>query len=73
MKKIIAQTTRIVSFFTTSHYWGGQLNAEAKQQGIKQRLKQNCESRFYALILHCLSVLTYKSSHFCKAQVNVTD
>ncbi|KAN0078444.1 hypothetical protein V8E55_010501 [Tylopilus felleus] len=64
MKKIIMQTNRIVSFFMTSHYWGGQLNAEAKQQGIKQRLKQNCESRFYALILHRLSVLSYKSSHF---------
>ncbi|KAF9231952.1 ribonuclease H-like domain-containing protein, partial [Melanogaster broomeanus] len=64
MKKVIAKTTRIVAFFMSSHYWGGQLNDEAKLQGIKQRLKQNCESRFYALILHCLSVLSHKNALF---------
>ena len=73
IKKIIAQTTHIVSFFTMLHYWGGQLNAKAKQQGIKQHLKQNCESQFYALILYCLSVLTYKSSHFLKPWGYETD
>ncbi|KAF9243739.1 ribonuclease H-like domain-containing protein [Melanogaster broomeanus] len=62
MKKVITQTTRIATFFTSSHYWGGQLNDEAKLQGIKQRLKQNCESRFYTLILHCLSVLSHKNA-----------
>ncbi|KAF9235775.1 hypothetical protein BU15DRAFT_89437 [Melanogaster broomeanus] len=64
MKKVIAKTTRIVAFFMSSHYWGGQLNDKAKLQGIKQRLKQNCESRFYALILHCLSVLSHKNALF---------
>ncbi|KAF9234431.1 ribonuclease H-like domain-containing protein [Melanogaster broomeanus] len=61
MMKTITQTTRIMTFFTSSHYWGRQLNDEAKQHGISQRLKQNCESRFYTLILHCLSVLSHKS------------
>jgi hypothetical protein len=60
MKKIITQTTRIVAFFNNSHYWGGQLNDEAKKQNIRRKLKQNCESRFYVLILHCLSVLDYQ-------------
>ncbi|KAF9237795.1 hypothetical protein BU15DRAFT_88612 [Melanogaster broomeanus] len=39
------------------------LNDEAKLQGIKQRLKQNCESRFYTLILHCLSDLITQVRH----------
>jgi hypothetical protein len=60
MKKIITQTTCIVAFFNNSHYWGGQLNDEAKKQNIRRKLKQNCESRFYVLILHCLSVLDYQ-------------
>lgn len=60
MKRNAAQTTHVMAFFTSSHYWGGQLNAEAKQQGINQQLKKNCDSQFYALILHCLSVLLYK-------------
>ncbi|KIK76488.1 hypothetical protein PAXRUDRAFT_169799, partial [Paxillus rubicundulus Ve08.2h10] len=61
MKKIITKTTRIVSFFNSSHYWGGQLNKKAKKLGIKQRLKQNCESHFYALILHCMSTKSHKN------------
>ncbi|KAF9241820.1 ribonuclease H-like domain-containing protein [Melanogaster broomeanus] len=67
MKKIITKTTRVVSFFNSSHYWGGQLNNEAKKLDIKQRLKQNCESRFYALILHCMSVKSHKNPlyHIC--------
>ncbi|KAF9230404.1 hypothetical protein BU15DRAFT_83675 [Melanogaster broomeanus] len=64
MKKVISKTTRIVSFFNTSHYWGGQLNGESRKLGVKQRLKQNCESRFYALILHCLSVTLHKNPLF---------
>ncbi|KAI6017512.1 hypothetical protein EDC04DRAFT_2943100, partial [Pisolithus marmoratus] len=61
MKKIITQTTRIVTCFNSSHYWGGQLHDEANKQNIKQGLKQNCESRFYALILHCMSVQSYRN------------
>ncbi|KAG2336964.1 hypothetical protein BDR05DRAFT_978652 [Suillus weaverae] len=55
MKKILSKTTRIVSFFNSSHYWGGQLNDEAKKVGVTHKLKQNCETHFYALILQCLS------------------
>ncbi|KAI6008123.1 hypothetical protein F5J12DRAFT_679022, partial [Pisolithus orientalis] len=55
MKKVMMKTTHVVTFFNSSHYWGGQLNDKAKRLGIRQRLKQNCESHFYALILHFLS------------------
>ncbi|KAG1787732.1 ribonuclease H-like domain-containing protein, partial [Suillus plorans] len=61
MKKIVTQTTHVVTFFNSSHYWGGQLNDEAKKHNINRKMKQNCESRFYALILQCLSVLEYRS------------
>ncbi|KAH7920574.1 hypothetical protein BV22DRAFT_1107611 [Leucogyrophana mollusca] len=60
MKAIISQTTRIVNFFNNSHYWGGQVNDEAKSQNIKRKMKQNCESRWYALILQGLSVQAYR-------------
>jgi hypothetical protein len=60
MKKILSKTTRIVSFFNSSHFWGGQLSDEAKKLGVTRKLKQNCETRFYALILQCLSVLEHQ-------------
>ncbi|KAG2345981.1 hypothetical protein BDR05DRAFT_929884 [Suillus weaverae] len=67
MKQTVSKSTRIVNFFNSSHYWGGQLNGEAKKQGINRKMKQNCESRFYALILQSMSVLAYRSplSHMC--------
>ncbi|KAI5995785.1 hypothetical protein F5J12DRAFT_785554 [Pisolithus orientalis] len=64
MKKVIRKTTHIVTFFNSSHYWGGQLNEETKGLGVRQRLKQNCESCCYALILHCLSVKAHKNPLF---------
>jgi hypothetical protein len=60
MKKILSKTTRIVSFFDSSHFWGGQLSNEAKNLGVIRKLKQNCETCFYALILQCLSVLEHR-------------
>ncbi|KAL1711208.1 hypothetical protein EV715DRAFT_215556, partial [Schizophyllum commune] len=56
-KAIIKQTTAIVTFFNGSHYWGGQLKQAAEAVDIKARsLKQNCESRWYAVTLQGLSV-----------------
>ena len=60
MKKVVSQTTCIVSFFNSSHYWGGQLDLKAKKQGISRKMKQHCETCFYSLILQCLSVLAYQ-------------
>ncbi|KDR66641.1 hypothetical protein GALMADRAFT_80557, partial [Galerina marginata CBS 339.88] len=57
MKKIITQATRTVTFFNSSHYWGGQVKDEAKSCKVTQGLKKNCESRFYAISLLCNSVL----------------
>ncbi|THU81496.1 hypothetical protein K435DRAFT_873280 [Dendrothele bispora CBS 962.96] len=66
IKKNITQSTRILTFFNGSHYWGGQLKEEAQRQGITRGLKKNCESRWYALIIHSLSV---KQSHYPLQQI----
>lgn len=60
MKKIIARCTRIVTFFNSSHYWGGQLNNEAKKAGNKRALQKHTETRWYSLILQALSVKSYR-------------
>ncbi|KAJ6548592.1 ribonuclease H-like domain-containing protein [Mycena capillaripes] len=49
IKAIITKANRSVTFFNGSHYWGGQLKAEAK------RLQ-----RWYALILLCVSVACHR-------------
>ncbi|KAJ7449770.1 ribonuclease H-like domain-containing protein, partial [Mycena galericulata] len=56
IKKILTKANRAVTFFNGSHYWGGQLKDEAKRLKISRGLKKNCESRWYALVLLCLSV-----------------
>ncbi|KAJ6540757.1 ribonuclease H-like domain-containing protein [Mycena capillaripes] len=56
MKKIVTKSSCTVTFFNGSHYWGGQLKSEAERLQISRGLKKNCESRWYALILLCLSV-----------------
>ncbi|TFY73750.1 hypothetical protein EWM64_g10262 [Hericium alpestre] len=61
MKATVSKNSRIVSFFRSSHYWGGQLKARAKALGINRGLKTNTESRFYALILQAQSVKEYRS------------
>lgn len=60
MKKIISRCTRIVSFFNSSHYWGGQLSNEAKKAGIKRALQKHTETRWYSLILQVLSVKSFR-------------
>ncbi|KAF8551001.1 hypothetical protein OG21DRAFT_1418728 [Imleria badia] len=51
LKKTTTKTTRIVTFFNNSHYWGGQLKEKAARQDVKCSLKKNCKSCWYALIL----------------------
>ncbi|KAG1843774.1 hypothetical protein DFJ58DRAFT_853521 [Suillus subalutaceus] len=63
MKQIVSKSMHIVNSFNSSHYWGGQLNGEAKKQGINRKMKQNCESRFYALVLQSMSVLAYRTNN----------
>ncbi|KAJ7120599.1 ribonuclease H-like domain-containing protein, partial [Mycena crocata] len=60
IKSIIKQANRSVTFFNGSHYWGGQLKLEAKRLNITRGLKKNCESRWYALVLLCLSVAFHR-------------
>ncbi|KAJ6611955.1 ribonuclease H-like domain-containing protein [Mycena sp. CBHHK59/15] len=60
IKKLITKANRAVTFFNGSHYWGGQLKTEATRLKISRGLKKNCESRWYALILLCISVATHR-------------
>ncbi|KAF9531576.1 hypothetical protein CPB83DRAFT_833272 [Crepidotus variabilis] len=62
VKDAISKNTRIVSFFNSSHYWGGQLEIAADSRGIKQTLKTLTESRFYALVLLALSVREHRAA-----------
>ncbi|KAG2040859.1 hypothetical protein BDR03DRAFT_932489 [Suillus americanus] len=50
MKKIVTKMTRVVTFFNSSHYWGGQL----LRSTINRKMKQNCES---------LDICTYTNTH----------
>lgn len=60
MKAVITKATRIVSFFNTSHYWGGQLEQEAKKRDVTRGLKQNVETRWYSLALQAVSVEAHR-------------
>ncbi|KAI5982193.1 ribonuclease H-like domain-containing protein [Pisolithus albus] len=60
MKWNIAKATKVVTFFNNSHYWGGQLKDQATKDNITRTLKQNCESRWYALILQAISVSEHR-------------
>lgn len=64
MKEAITKATRIVTFFNSSHYWGGQLKQEAKQQKISRGLKQNGETRFYSISLLVASIQGNRSDMF---------
>ncbi|KAJ7763164.1 hypothetical protein DFH07DRAFT_770895 [Mycena maculata] len=50
----------LIGDICVSHYWGGQLQAEAKHLAVTRGLKKNCETRWYALILLCLSVICHQ-------------
>lgn len=60
MKQVATKSARIVSYFNSTHYWGGQLDKEARSLKITRCLKTNTESRWYALILQALSVDSYR-------------
>lgn len=62
IKETISKNSHIVTFFNSSHYWGGQLEVVAKDKGVTRGLKTNTESRFYALILQALSVKEHKAA-----------
>ena len=60
MKETISKSTRIVTFFSNSHYWGGQLNKLAQEHGITQKMKSYSETRWYSMIVQALSIETYR-------------
>ncbi|KAG1796726.1 uncharacterized protein HD556DRAFT_1431303 [Suillus plorans] len=45
MKKVATKSAHIVSYFNQSHYWGGQLDNEARSMNIHRSMKSNTESR----------------------------
>jgi hypothetical protein len=57
MKKVVMKASRIVTFFNSSHFWGGQLKTEVKSLNITWTLKKNFETQFYALSLQGQSVI----------------
>ncbi|VDC01418.1 unnamed protein product [Peniophora sp. CBMAI 1063] len=73
-KRNTSQATAIVSYFNSSHYWGGQLADIAKELKITRGMSQNCESRWYALILQAVSVLDHREAlqRLCLRQDAVT-
>jgi hypothetical protein len=60
MKQVATKSARIVSYFNQSHYWGGQLDDEARGMNINRSMKTNTESRWYALILQAMSIEAYR-------------
>ncbi|TFK57938.1 hypothetical protein BDN72DRAFT_918343 [Pluteus cervinus] len=60
IKPILTKNARIVSFFNTSHYWGGQLKIEAKTMGITRSLQTRTETRWYSMVLQGISLLSYR-------------
>jgi len=61
IKATITKNSRIVSFFNSLHYWGGQLEELSKGKGVTCGMKTTTELRFYALILQVLSVQEHKA------------
>ena len=50
-KQAVSKNTQIITFFNSSHYWGGQLEEVATNKGVTCSLKTNTESCFHTLIL----------------------
>ncbi|KAF6759090.1 ribonuclease H-like domain-containing protein [Ephemerocybe angulata] len=61
MKTVVTKAVRVVTFFNSSHYWGGQLKEEAAKRGITRGLKGKTDTRFYSLSLMALSILANKA------------
>jgi hypothetical protein len=59
MKSTLKKNAHIVTFFNSSHYWGGQLKALAKSLNVTRGLVDNSETRWYTVILQALSILYY--------------
>ncbi|THH17104.1 hypothetical protein EUX98_g9191 [Antrodiella citrinella] len=70
IKKVISNNARVVSFFSRSHYWGGQLNEVAKKAGITRSLQTHSDTRWYTLIKQAMSVKEY---HYALNQICLRD
>ena len=59
-KQVISRNAKIVSFFTRSHYWGGQLAEEADNASLEKSLQMHTDSRRYTLVLQAMSIQEYR-------------
>ena len=53
---------RVVSFFTSSHFWGSELRKRAKAAGLQHGLATYSASRWYSISKLCLSLHEHKES-----------
>ena len=56
VKAALSKNMKIVTFFNSSHYWSGQLENASKGPGVTCSMILYTTSRFYTLVLHCLSL-----------------
>ncbi|EPS95959.1 hypothetical protein FOMPIDRAFT_1077798, partial [Fomitopsis schrenkii] len=59
-KAVMTRNARLVSYFNSSHYWGGQLEAIAIRINVTRSMKTNFPTRFYGLVLQAISVQSYR-------------
>ncbi|KAL7281205.1 hypothetical protein ACG7TL_004513 [Trametes sanguinea] len=62
IKATISVNAKIVSFFNSSHYWGGQLDIIRAQLKLKSKLKTHTATRWYSLILQAISVQEHRQA-----------
>ena len=56
----MTKNARIVSYFNSSHYWGGQLVEIAIRVKVTRTMKTNFPTCFYGLVLQAISVQSYR-------------
>ena len=59
-KAVISTNAKIVAFFNSSHYWGGQLEKHKAKHNITRSLKTHTATRWYSLILQAQSVQEHR-------------
>ena len=56
----MTKNARIVSYFNSLHYWGGQLEEIAIRVKVTRTMKTNFPTCFYGLVLQAISVQSYR-------------
>lgn len=64
LKEVISHNIKIVTFFRSSHYWGGQLLMVAEGLGVSEQLQTHSDSRWYTLVLQAMSIRDFRCACF---------